>query len=503
MSLFTQSPIEASLWTSFVTMQDWLVDNILLTPVFKAAAFTWMGFLLIKTIYRVGSGGRPGSALWNFIVALLLASIGFSILRTKSGTAFRPVNAAGGEWSASSKVNATGKYDNLSSSDAHGLAFYVMIHRGANQIAEFVSGKIGEIFRNPVYNKSPYLMLQTMAQTAGATIDDPKALSSMNWLFENCADARTAKLIKPTDSYAALFELSKPECAERYRTFKGELHAWAQGKWGTSWWNAGQIAVSQIGAKLGFTDEDTLKNKMIASALVNTARAQMGQSRQNVNTGALLGAQGGDPQSSFGAGYFTAASNLFSVGGVMNSLLKPLTGVDFWAADARNQSAAAYNRIIQFMPPIRGYAKGMLAIAFVFAAAALCFGTPRYMMAWMGMLLVFTAYGPLSTLLYETTMLFTKAKETTDAMGALRNDPLVLSGAAIVDDNLARIQAVYFALQLGLAGVCGVGGMSIFVFAKRLGGGLADGLVGKTVAAIHTVAFVRNATAAPKGGENG
>ncbi len=29
------------------------------------------------------------------------------------------------------------------------------------------------------------------------------------------------------------------------------------------------------------------------------------------------------------------------------------------------------------------------------------------------------------------------------------------------------------------------------------------GLVGKTVAAIHTVAFVRNATAAPKGGENG
>ncbi len=31
----------------------------------------------------------------------------------------------------------------------------------------------------------------------------------------------------------------------------------------------------------------------------------------------------------------------------------------------------------------------------------------------------------------------------------------------------------------------GVGGMSIFVFAKRLGGGLTDGLVGKTVSAIR------------------
>jgi hypothetical protein len=484
-------------------MQEWLVDNILLTSVFKAAAFTWMGFLLIRMLFRVGSGGRVGSAASNFLVALILSGIGFSILRAKSGETFRPVNAAGGTWTASAKVNATGKYGNLSNGSAHGLAFYVMIHRGANQIAEFVSGKIGEMFRNPVSNKSPYLMLQTLAQTAGTTIDDPKALSSMNWLFENCADGRAAKLMRPADSYAALFDLGRPECAERYRAFKQELYAWSQGKWGTSWWNVGQIAVSQLGAKLGFVDEETLKNKMIASALVNTARSMMGQSKQNVNAGALLGQPGSDPQSSFGAGYFAAAGNALTVGGALNTFLKPLTGVDFWAADNRNQSAAAYNRIIQFMPPIRGYAKGLLALAFVFAAGALCFGTPRYLMAWMGMLLVFTAYGPLSTLLYETTMMFSTAKETTDAMAALRNDPLVLSGAAIVDDNLARIQAVYFALQLGLAGVCAVGGMSIFVFAKRLGGGLTDGLVGKTVAAIHTVAFVRNATAMPKGGEHG
>ncbi|MEY3903529.1 MAG: hypothetical protein RL189_2835 [Pseudomonadota bacterium] len=503
MNLFTQSPIEASLWTSFVGMQDWIVDALLLTPVFKAAVATWMGYVLIRSLMQLGSAGRPSSTVVRLVMSLVLSGLGFAILNSRSAATFRPVNAAAGSWTNSTRVKATGKYANLSAGSARGLSVYVQIHRGVNQIAEYASAKVGEMFRNPMSTQSPYLMIQTLAQTAGSTIDDPKSLSTLNWLFENCADGRQAKLVGVQDSYAGLFDGTKPDCRERQQQLKAELYAWAQGKWGTSWWNAGQIALGQLQTKLGFMDEDTLRNKMIASAVVNTARAQMGQNKQNVNTGALLGKAGSDPQAEFGAAYFASASNLFSVAGLMNSLFKPLTGTDMWAADARNQSAAAYNRILQFMPPIRGYAKGMLALTFVFAAASLCFGSARYMLAWFGMLFVYSAYGPLSTLLYETTMMFTQAKETTDALGALRNDPLVLSGAAIVDDNIARIQSVYFGLQMGLATLCGVGGMSIFVFAKRMGHGLGDSLLGKAVGALHTVTFIRNATSSPKGVEHG
>lgn len=109
------------------------------------------------------------------------------------------------------------------------------------------------------------------------------------------------------------------------------------------------------------------------------------------------------------------------------------------------------------------------------------------MVAWFGMLILFTAYEPLSVMLYETTMLFTDARETTEAMAALGQDPLVLAGAAVIDDNLARIQAVYFTLQMGLAAVCGVGGISLLVYSKRIGGGLSDSIAGKVTSLARTV----------------
>ena len=499
--MFTQSPIEAALWTSFVAMQEWVTDNILLTPVFKAAVFTWLGILFIRAVWQAGSQHHPTAAMGRFISALILSGIGFSLLHSKSGDSFSASNANGRAWATSAKVRASDKYESLSSSSAYGLAFYVQIHRGANELSAFVSKKVAELFKARAHNESPYLLLQTLAQTAGQTIDDPKAMSSLNWLFENCADGRTAPVLSATSSYSALFDLAKPNCRDRHGQLRQELKAWAQGKWGTSWWNVGQIGLSQLRAKFGFLDEEALQNKMIASALVNTARREMGrENRHNVNTGALLGQPGTDPTTGPATSYFTALANTFSAGGAVNAILAPITGSDYWGADARNQSAFLYNRIVQFLPPIRGYAKGILALAFVFAAASLCFGTPRFLLAWFGMLTVFTLYEPLSTMLYESVMLFANAQETTDALGALRTDPLILSGAAIVDDNLARIEAVYFALQLGLAALCAAGGLSIFVFTKRLGGGLADGLVGKAVSTIHTVSFLRSAAGAAKGG---
>ena len=88
-------------------------------------------------------------------------------------------------------------------------------------------------------------------------------------------------------------------------------------------------------------------------------------------------------------------------------------------------------------------------------------------------------------------MLLTNAQETTDALGALKSDPLVLSGAAIIDDNLAKIEAAYFVLQLGVATICGAGGISLFVFSKRIGGGLADGIVSKMSSLTNTINIAR------------
>ena len=469
--LFTQSPIEASIWTAFVALQQWIADQVILTPVFKGAVVTWLGYILVRGLYSMAMSGSPGTAIGQMVTCLLYSALGFTILRGKSHEDFRPFDAKGSAWTSSSRVRSSGKYQSLGDS-TQGLQVYVQLHRGAAQIGSFISEQVAHVFKNSTHAQSPFLFLQTMAKTASATIDDPKILSGLSWMFENCSDRREATILNAETSYGTLFDRTKPECKSHYTELRRDLHQWARLKWGTSAWNVGDIALSQVGEKLGIVDEETMQNKMIASALVNMARQQMGQNARSVHAGALLADPQTDPLLGNSSTVFTSMANTISPSGIANHFFGDVFGADFIAADARNKAASLYNRIVQFIPPIRGYAKGLLALAFVFAAAGLCFGTPRYFVAWLGMLVMFTAYEPLSTVLYETTMLFAKARETADSMAALRSDPLVLSGAAIIDDNIAKIEAVYFTLQMGLATICGAGGMSVFVFWMRVGGGL-------------------------------
>jgi hypothetical protein len=488
--MFTQSPIEASIWTAFVGLQQWLVDEVLLSGFFQTAVALWLGFSLMKALYQTGSQG-PQRALGRFGILLFFSGIGFGILKSKSGSDFTPKNAAGNSWSESSKVRASDKYQALQNKTG-GLTVYLQIQGAASAVSAQMTDAAAKAFRDQGHSQSPYLFLKTMAQTAGATIDDPKALSGLTWMFENCSDRREAQVLGPTSSYSGLFDLGREDCRNRYSEVRRDLSQWAKGRWGTSALNVGNIALSQVGAKLGVVSEEALQNKMIASALVNMSRRRMGQNPSGVNSGALLADANMDPLFGSSTTFFTSVANSLSPAGMTNQLFSTLTGTDYLAADARNQSAALYNRIVQFIPPIRGYAKGLLALAFVFAAAGLCFGTPRFFVAWLGMLVMFTAYEPLSAVLYETTMLFTKAQETTEALGALKDDPLVLSGAAIIDDNLARIQAVYFTLQMGLAAVCGAGGISLFIFSKRIGGGLSEVILSKASSMVQTVALARS-----------
>ena len=60
--MFTQSPIEAAIWSSFVSVQDFIVSNLLDTLTFKAAVFTWLGFLFIKAVYSMSSFEKPDQA---------------------------------------------------------------------------------------------------------------------------------------------------------------------------------------------------------------------------------------------------------------------------------------------------------------------------------------------------------------------------------------------------------------------------------------------------------
>jgi hypothetical protein len=483
-SLFTQSPIEASLWTHFVSLQQWVTATFLNTAVFRMAVATWLGFVLMRCIWGMTADQTPALAARRFFTALITSMIGLSLLSTKAAQPFRPVSATGKDWSSSPRVQATGKYSGLGSS-ASGLFFYVQLHTAANEFSRQLSEHVAGAFGDGGYSRSPLMLAQAMAQTAGAAIDDPAVVTSLQTLFENCADMRVAPVLSSTSSFSSLFDVSKPPCREEVNALRGHLFTWASSKEASNWIDAGALIANELGVKLGLTDKETYRNKVIASALVSYVRARAGDTNsQGLNTAGLLEPGSGHPMDTPGQSYFVNLAHTLSAGGLLNQFVKPFTGTNYRISDTRNEVAFVYSKLADFLPPLRGYAKGILALTFVLAAAALCFGVTRFAFSWLGLLLVFTAYEPLSTLLYQSTMLLSAAQENVEAMTALRADPLVLAGAAIVDANIAGIQGVYFVLQIGLTMVCGWAGMRVFMANRLL---QSSGLGGTIVARFRSL----------------
>jgi hypothetical protein len=102
------------------------------------------------------------------------------------------------------------------------------------------------------------------------------------------------------------------------------------------------------------------------------------------------------------------------------------------------------------------------------------------MISWGWCLLLVTAYDPLSQLLYQATVTLTKTPESIGAMAAIKNDPLVLVGAQVIDTYASKIQATYFVLQLGLAVLAATAGLAIFKYQRALGGALSGSLFFKS-----------------------
>ena len=217
--------------------------------------------------------------------------------------------------------------------------------------------------------------------------------------------------------------------------------------------------------------------------------ARAGVSNNNVSSAALLENPTDSPM--LGTSSFVNVSRFFSVGGFLNTTLRPFTGTDYEAADARNDIAALYTKVSVFLPALRGFAKGILALMFLVAAARMAFGSTCLMVSWLWCLLLVTAYEPLSTFLYQATVTLTQSPETIEAMAALKRDPLVLVGAEVMDTYASKVQATYFVLQLGLTAITATGGLAVFRYQRALGGALAGTIVTKGLNMARTVATIK------------
>ena len=495
-SLFTESPIEATLWSFSVSLQENLAEAVFQTSLFKGLVALFMGFAVAKFFVRA-STGRSEGAISSLMATLFCSLLGLIFLGTNATDSFQPQTASGRPWAGVSSVQNGQRYASLKS-NTHGLKFYRIFAEGLNGLAAQTSKAVAGVFGDSGYSKSPTLLLQTLHETARHTLDDPEILSTIDSLYETCAKTGTASAQTAFVSLSNQFDLQKANCANMHSKLRSQLDAWARSRISSPGSKLVTFAEAarnnSIMRSIGFDDNESLKNKVIASGVTDYLQNRAQLSNNNVSSAALLENPAQSPM--LGTSTWVGLSRMASVGVLMNLTLRPFTGTDYEAADARNDMAALYTKVSVFLPAVRGFAKGILALMFLIASARLAFGSASLLKSWFWCQLLVTAYEPLSTFLYQATMTLTQSPETTQAMAMLKQDPLVLVGAQVIDVYASKIQATYFVLQLGLTALTAAGGLAVFRYQRALGGSLAGNIASKGVSFARNMVLMKGAPAA-------
>lgn len=448
--IFVGTPTEAGIWTAAVGSQANIADSIANSPIFIGIVALSIGLAIIRLLSGIGFADGNKTHIKRFCLFLFCVSLGATFLRKANSTTFSPLNANGMPWRSVTKVANNPKYSALQN-NTNGLFWYTLIHRGFMEGSQFLTDKVSQATDDNWNHVAPEYLLNALAQTARATIDDPAIENSFDTLVYSCSDTPKGYILGNTTSVKSMFNLSDPKCLEMYSQLTAQLQTWAQNERPKYFNFPSGSPPSSVGV-FQLANASVVDNKIIASAVKNYARSKIGEARYtNTNQAALI--DGSDfwvnVKQSFSPNAFLTLSNFFAE--------KDLEG-----AAARNEAAVTYNRLLMFIPAIRGYAAALLAYMFLVAAIGLSVGTPSYFFGWLKMTAIFSLYQPLSAALYQFTTKLITTTENITAMNSLANDPMVLAGAHIIDSNVARITAVYFCMQMVLIATVAAGGISAF-----------------------------------------
>ncbi|MCB9228960.1 MAG: hypothetical protein H6618_05050 [Deltaproteobacteria bacterium] len=242
-----------------------------------------------------------------------------------------------------------------------------------------------------------------------------------------------------SDSLFSLFDESKTECQQRYEILKSELTKWVRKNEPYYYVDMMHRGVSDIFNI--FRDREAMDNKIIASAVIAYGKSRGNGNPHHLNHEALnLGSS---------EYFWTSFQKIFTTDGILNL-------VNFWTWGStniqsemeRNNAALIYNRLLNLIPWFRGAIKSLIAISFIFSAAALAFGALKPMIWWFGILMMEAVYGPASALVYHMSGLFIKFSDLLQKFQSLKFDPMMLIAAHEIDQTLAYLQTVYFIVQM-------------------------------------------------------
>jgi len=229
MTLFTETPIEAALWTFAISLQDKLSAGLFQTALFRGCVALFMGYVVARALMRFGSG-HPSP--WLPMVGGLLCSMtGLALLGAGAGDTFRPLTASGQSWATatSGRPGSGVRYEGLQR-DAKGLRYYRFAHEAANGLSRIVSAQVAEVFGDAGNGASPQLLFQTLQETARHTLDDPEVIATANRLMESCQREKSYVAGVAFASLSNQFDLQRENCGALHAQLRSQLDGWARAR---------------------------------------------------------------------------------------------------------------------------------------------------------------------------------------------------------------------------------------------------------------------------------
>lgn len=448
--IFAMTPVEGAIWHMGVMAQSFLSSEIFGSNVFTALVVLGFTVVFFRSLMAINDGEDSNVAARRVLVHMLLMGLGLMFIRTVNSAPFTTTDAGGRSWVSYSSVAMSPNYDALKRS-TDGLYWYTFLHKGAIQVSNVMTEAVGGVFNDKNYPKASNMVFKMLVNTANMAIDDPKVTESLEILAAKCSDTADGRVLDKNGSLHSLFDIRGPDCEKHYADLQAGLRSWVKRRYPEYLKKIEALPDTETHEKLaGLKDRQVLENKIIASALVNYAKSRGSRSDGiNTNSGALTLNDKSDH-------FWFNVQRVVASGAGTASIASMFTDNDTEAVIVRNEAGIIYNNLLNLLPTIRGYVKAFIALAFILCAAVLSMGHTKPMIWWLTIVGMEMLYTPLSALNYEICTNFMLDSRVLTGFGELRNDPMIIAGASLIDGQLARIQTAYFLTQTVI--------VSMFVF---------------------------------------
>lgn len=449
--MFSLTPIEATLWALGVQVQSHLSKTIFCSVLFTTIVITFFSWRLYKLLMHSGMKSEVEQIFYKLMVSVICMIIGLLFIRTFSGQRFYPTDSTGQKWVSYRGITNSGSFKYLHSKDS-ALFWYEKIHVAFVQVSRFMTDRVGDIFGDEGYGKSPHLVFKSLVSATNVHLDDPEVISNFDSLAAKCSDTTNAAILDNDESIEKLFDLSDPKCRKKFNELKKGLKRWARRNIPEAIKNIRQMNQDETPSSIeGFQRREIVENTMIASAVMSHVKTKYRGYKDRINTNhKALGLQ--DKWDYF---YYNLQKCL-SGGGTYTTIASFFTEKNLDGIIVKNEAAMIYNNLLNLIPSIKGYIKLFISVSFLFVFACFACGFEKPVFWWLRICLIEMFYEPLSTLNYQIHTTLLASSSIKDSYESISSDPMVLLGAASIESELAFYQTAYFITQMAIA--------SFFVF---------------------------------------